>query len=129
MPKDQPTAIQRLDYRPPDYRIETVDLEFDLEPQTTRVKARLSLKANYDRATGVRPLVLHGDALELVSVALDGRTLGSEEYAVADKSLTIAAPPAAFTLDIETAMHPAANTQLSGLYVSNNVFCTQCEAE
>ena len=30
----QPKAIRRADYRPPDYRIETVDLEFDLEPQT-----------------------------------------------------------------------------------------------
>src|SRR5919109_654670 len=117
MPKDQPTAIQRLDYRPPDYRIETVELQFDLEPQTTRVKARLSLKADYDRSAGVRTLVLAGDALEPVAVALDGRVLDSGAYTVADKSLTITAPPAAFTLDIETAIHPAANTQLSGLYV------------
>ncbi len=129
MPKDQPTAIQRLDYRPPDYRIETVDLEFDLDPKTTRVKARLAVKANHDRGAGARPLVLDGDALELVSVALDGRALGGGDYTVGEKSLTIAAPPTAFTLDIETAIHPAANTQLSGLYVSNNVFCTQCEAE
>ncbi len=128
MPQDQPTAIHRQDYRPPDYRIETVDLEFDLDPSATRVKARLAITAAYDGGA-VRPLVLHGDALELVSVALDGRVLGAGDYVVGDKSLTIAAPPAAFTLDIETRINPAANTQLSGLYVSNNVFCTQCEAE
>ncbi len=129
MPKDQPTAIHRQDYTPPDYRIETVDLELDLEPSSTRVKARLAITAAHDRSGGIRPLVLHGDALELVSVALDGRVLGAGDYALTDTGLTIAAPPPAFTLDIETRIDPAANTQLSGLYVSNNVFCTQCEAE
>jgi aminopeptidase N len=129
MTRQEPKVIRLADYRPPDYRIETVALEFDLEPQSTRVKARLALRANYDRDAGVRPLVLDGDALELVSVALDGRPLGESEYALDDTSLAIPSPPAAFTLDIETVIHPAANTQLSGLYVSNGVFCTQCEAE
>jgi len=128
MPQDQPTAIRRQDYRPPDYRIETVDLEFDLEPSSTKVKARLVVKAAYDGG-GVRPLVLHGDGLELLSLALNGRVLAVGDYTLDEKSLTIAAPPTAFTLDIETRINPAANTQLSGLYVSNNVFCTQCEAE
>ncbi len=129
MTREQPAETRRADYRQPDYRIETVALEFDLEPETTRVTARLALRATYDRAGGVRPLVLDGDALELVSLALDGKALGAGSYAVSSTSLTIPAPPAEFTLDIATAIHPKANTALSGLYVSNGVFCTQCEAE
>jgi aminopeptidase N len=125
----EPKAIRREDYRPSDYRIDTVDLEFDLDPQTTRVKARLALHATYDVESGPRPLILDGDELELVSLTLDGKKLTKGEYTLDDKNLTISAPPRSFTLEIETAIHPAANTKLSGLYVSSNVFCTQCEAE
>jgi aminopeptidase N len=124
-----PTAIRREDYKPSDYRIDTVDLEFDLAPETTRVKATLTLHATYDAATGARPLVLDGDEVELVALKLDGTALDKSAYTLDDKHLTIARPPRDFTLEIETAIHPAANTKLSGLYVSSNVFCTQCEAE
>jgi aminopeptidase N len=133
MDQRRPKTIRLADYRPPDYRVETVALEFDLGAETTRVKSSLTLRAAYDRAAeavaGVRPLVLDGDELALVSVALDGRRLGPADYALTDASLTIPAPPAAFTLEIETEIRPGANTKLSGLYVSNGVFCTQCEAE
>jgi aminopeptidase N len=126
MTQPQPKAIRLADYRPPDYRIETVDLDFDLG-ETTRVKARLKLRAA--EGGGGRPLVLDGDELKLISIVLDGKPLAPADYALDEKNLTIARPPAAFTLDIETEIRPAANTKLSGLYVSSNVFCTQCEAE
>ncbi len=125
----QPTEIRRADYRAPDYSIETVELDFDLAPEATRVTSRLALCATYDRAGGVRPLLLDGDGLELVSIALDGKALASGDYTLTATGLTLARPPAVFTLEIETRVNPAANTALSGLYVSNGVFCTQCEAE
>ncbi len=132
-PQPQPRLahepIRLADYRPPDYRIESVALDVDLAPETTRVKSTLRLRAAHDRAGGVRPLVLDGDGLELLSVALDGERLGPGDYAADAKSLTLHRPPPRFTLEIQTAIHPAANTQLSGLYVSKGVFCTQCEAE
>jgi aminopeptidase N len=128
-PPAPPKPVHRTDYRPPDYRIDTAALEFDLGPETTRVKSTLRLRAAYDRGGGVRPLVLDGEDLELVSVALDGRVLAPSEYAADAKGLTVHQPPDAFTLEVETAIHPAANTRLSGLYVSKGVFCTQCEAE
>lgn len=125
----QPKAIRREDYRPPDYRIETVDLEVDLAPTATRVKATLAVKAAHDRAKGAKPLILDGDELKLVSVSLDGQRLGPGDYALDEKSLTIPRPPEAFTLAIETEIAPEANTKLSGLYRSSGVYCTQCEAE
>ena len=128
-PETLPQPIRRMEYRPPDYLIETVALEFDLAAETARVKATLRLRSNHDRAEGIRPLVLDGDNLELRSLALDGEPLDPAEYALDGRSLTLAMPPPAFTLEIETLIHPRANTQLSGLYLSKGVFCTQCEAQ
>src|SRR4051812_15027227 len=129
MSEAQRKAIRREDYRPPDYRIDTVELEFDLDPEVTEVRARLQMRADHDRASGVRPLVLDGEDLELKSLALDGVPLSKDAYAVDGKSLTIHAPPERFTLEIVNRVRPSANTQLSGLYISSGVFCTQCEAE
>lgn len=121
----QPQAIHRKDYRAPDYRIESVALEFDLVPDATKVKSTLRLSA----VNPGSPLVLDGEDLELLSLKLDGRALGSGEYAVAERTLTIPKPPARFSLEIETQINPKGNTQLSGLYQSSGNYCTQCEAE
>ena len=44
--------------------------------------------------------------------------------------MTIAQPPQGpFALEIETLLDPSANTELSGLYRSGTIYCTQCEAE
>ena len=126
MSEPQPKVIRRLDYRPPAFRIERVELEFDLGPETTQVKAKLAIRREADQPC---PLTLDGDELELKSLRLDGQTLDKARYAVDTHGLTIADPPASSVLEIETMIHPAANTQLSGLYVSRGVFCTQCEAE
>jgi len=129
MSRSQPQAIRREDYRAPDYRIDSVDLDFDLEPSSTRVKARLEMRASYDRDAETRPLILAGNKLELVRLALDGRELAEGEYETTPESLTLPEVPAAFTLEIETRIDPEANTALSGLYVAGGIFCTQCEAE
>ena len=121
--------IRLVDYRPPDYRIDEVALEFDLAPETTRVKSTLRIRSNHDGGSGARPLVLDGEALELVSLTLDGKRLDPADYRVTGHSLILHRPPPAFTLAIETLIQPQANTVLSGLYVSKGVFCTQCEAE
>jgi len=125
----QPQAIHRKDYRQPDYWIRGADLAFDLHPDATRVTARLQVEPNAGGGAG-KPLVLDGEDLKLLSLAVDGRVLGTSEYAVDDRCLSIASPPAgSFLLEIVTQIAPAANTQLSGLYQSSGVFCTQCEAQ
>src|SRR5262245_9410900 len=43
MSADKPQVVYRRDYRPPDYRIDAVDLDFDLHEDETRVKARLEI--------------------------------------------------------------------------------------
>src|SRR4051812_45437618 len=122
----QPTRLQ--DYAPPDWLVETVDLEFSLHPTATRVRARLAVKPNPRTSPG--PLVLDGDGLKLVSLKIDGATPAPESCLVTPDRLAIPQPPnRPLTLEIETEVDPTANTQLSGLYRSSGNYCTQCEPE
>ena len=120
--------IRLTDYRAPDWLIESVDLDVSLDPTATRVHAKLKIKPN--SASAPAPLVLDGDELKLVSLALDGKPLPAESFVARPDKLTIAQPPhRAFELEIETAVDPTANTQLMGLYRAGTTYCTQCEAE
>ncbi len=122
-------TIYRKDYTPPDYLVDTVELRFELGEETTRVHSRLGIRANFDTATGGRPLVLDGHRFELRVLSLDGVPLAPELYAVDGETLTIPAVPPVFTLEVETELRPQENTFLEGLYRSAGMFCTQCEAE
>jgi aminopeptidase N len=124
-----PQPIHLKDYRVPDYLVDRVDLDVRLDPASTEVTARLAIRRNPAAGDGLPPLVLDGQELELVGVRLDGEPLGANRYSVDDEHLTIEAPPAAFALEITSRTRPDRNTALEGLYLSNGVFCTQCEAE
>jgi len=127
MRTDQARPVRLADYRPPDWRVEAVELDIALNPKATRVRATLMLRPNGGPPA---PLVLDGDALELRSIVLDGHALSPDQYAAAPQQLTIAQPPPRpFRLEIETLVNPSANTQLMGLYRSGSIYCTQCEAE
>ena len=125
MRTDEPHAIHLKDYRPPDYRIREISLDFKLDPDATKVTARSLV----ERTGGKVPLTLNGEGLKLVSVAVDGRALTPRDYKVEPELLVIADVPDRFTLEIVTEIAPAKNTLLSGLYTSKGMFCTQCEAE
>ena len=123
MRTDLPQPDRLVDYTPPAYLIDEVHLDFDLVPNATRVKARLSLRRNGD---GPAPLVLNGVRLKTISVAIDGRALAASDYVVGDETLTIAKPPTAFVLETEVEIDPDGNKALEGLYMSGGRFCTQC---
>src|SRR5262245_13469436 len=129
MRTDTARPVRLQDYRPPDWLVETVELDVTLHETATRVRASLRLKPNPE-ADAPAPVVLDGDGLTLVSLALDGAALAADRYVSSPDSLTIAQPPPRpFQLDIETLVDPSANTQLMGLYRSRGTYCTQCEAE
>jgi aminopeptidase N len=118
-------AIHLSDYRAPEFRISTVHLDFALEPEATRVTAKLTIA----RQSGNGPLVLNGENQKLIAVTLDGRALAAGDYLLDDKSLTLPKPPDSFTLEIVSEIDPSANTALEGLFLSSGIFCTQCEPE
>jgi aminopeptidase N len=129
MRTEEARPVRLEDYRPPDWLVETVELDVSLDPAATRVRATLMLARNGDGAAPA-PLVLDGDDLTLTGLKLDGQALPPEQYVATPDRLTIAQPPQRpFRLEIETVVDPSANTQLSGLYRSGAIYCTQCEAE
>jgi len=128
MRTEEPRPVRLQDYRPPDWLIETVDLDVSLHPTATTVTAKLRIKPN---AAGTpAPLVLDGEELKLHSLALDGKPLPPENFVATPDRLTIAqVPNRPFELTIETVVDPTGNTQLMGLYRAGATYCTQCEAE
>ena len=128
MRTDQAVTIRRLDYTPPAWLVDTVDLEFDLLPERTRVATTLELRRNPGGAPGA-PLELDGEALKLEGLWLDGAPLDPSHWQIDDGGLRIVGLPDSCRLRIVSWTTPIENTTLSGLYVSNGNFFTQCEAE
>ena len=129
MRTDAAPMIRLADYRPSDFLIDQVDLDVSLHAQETRVRARLLLRRN-PQGHADAPLVLDGDELSLIAVTLDGATMARDSFEATPQALTIAKPPAGpFTLVIETRLDPSANTKLMGLYRTNGIYSTQCEAD
>ncbi|WP_296893541.1 aminopeptidase N [Thiobacillus sp.] len=128
MRTDTPVTLFLKDYAPPAWLIDSVDLHVAIFDGHAEVKSRLACRRN--PAAQASPLVLNGEALELMSVTLDGAALDPARYACVDDRLTIVAPlPDTFRLETTVHIHPDRNTQLSGLYKSKDGYFTQCEAE
>ena len=123
-----PKTIHLKDYRAPAWRTEETHLEFDIREGATRVSARLRVRRDRD-ADPAESLVLDGEELELLSIAVDGRPLTDNEYRVDEESLEVFGLPAACELSIVTRIEPEKNTAFEGLYKSGSMYCTQCEAE
>ncbi|MBD8663746.1 aminopeptidase N [Rhizobium sp. CFBP 8752] len=130
MRTDTGQIVHLADYRPTDFVLERVDLTFELDPTNTKVDARLI----FHRREGVdpsAPLVLDGDELALSGLLFDQKDVPASQYDATPESLIIRDLPAEapFEITIATHINPEANTQLMGLYRTNGIYCTQCEAE
>jgi aminopeptidase N len=130
MRTDTGQVFRLEDYRPSDYLIPATSLDFRLSPDRTRVVAELDIARRQGVAVDT-PVVLDGDGLVLKRLEIDGRPATANTYEATSDRLILSKPPRAarFRLTIETEIAPAANLALMGLYRSNNVYCTQCEAE
>ena len=127
MKEGQAKAIERLDYAPPAFWIDSVDLTFDLDPAKTRVLNKMQVRRN--SAAAPQALRLLGQELNLARVLVNG---AGTSFKIEGDELVLENLPegdAPFALEIFTTCAPAKNTQLSGLYVSQGTFFTQCEAE
>lgn len=125
----QPSTIYLSDYRVPEFLIDSTSLSFELGEASSIVRSVLELRRNPESDIQDAPLQLHGTELELISLSIDGRQLGDDEWSQSGEQLTIANVPASFSLRCETRIRPQDNTSLEGLYKSSGMFCTQCEAE
>jgi len=124
--KALPEMKYLADYAAPDFLVDRVELAFDLRENVTHVSAKSRLRRMTQRDV---PLVLAGSDMSLKSVSINGTILTAAEYQLSDHHLTLLNPPEEFDLVIENDINPARNTALEGLYISNEMYCTQCEAE
>ena len=123
----QSPLILRSDYTAPAYWIDTVDLSFDLDLAKTRVLNKMKLRRNAD--VPAQPLRLDGEELNLARVLVNGQ---GTSFKMDGNQLVLENLPEGgepFELEIFTTTNPSKNTKLMGLYVSNDSFFTQCEAE
>jgi aminopeptidase N len=118
------TTINLKNYQMPAFTINTVDLNFELYDDHALVHNKMKLTRQHEGA-----LYLYGNELELISIHLNGLKLESFAYTLDEDGLIIEQCADEMVLDIVTRIRPQENTQLSGLYRSNQLFCTQCEAE
>jgi aminopeptidase N len=123
-PAAPPSAIRREDYLPPDWLIPEVALDFALAADETRVSALLNVVRSGDHD---RPLVLDCDELTLISVMVDGTELSS--HAIENGKLSVPLAGASHKVQTIVTIRPGANTKLMGLYASEGLLCSQCEAE
>ena len=119
-------TVLLADYKPFPYKIEKIDLCFQLEESSTTVQSTLLFERGPNEQQN---LVLNGSNLKLKSVSLDGEALSDKDYSVDEETLTLKDLPDKFQLQIETEINPQDNLSLEGLYYASNIFCTQCEAE
>lgn len=121
-------TVYRTDYQPFPYHIPTVALQFDLDPDATRVTSSLSVNRR-DGVAANTPLRLDGEELDFVSLSINGDLCQADRYVLDDSSLTILDLPASCEIEIVCINRPARNSSLMGLYVSGQSLFTQCEAE
>ena len=121
-----PPVIRREDYRPPAWLVPEVNLDFALDLDSTRVLATLQVRRNPDAAAETM-LRLKGDGLAARAVTIDGQP--SNAWRMDGDDLLIDLGGQAHEIAVETVINPASNSQLMGLYASNGMLCTQCEAE
>ncbi|KUJ79352.1 aminopeptidase N [Ruegeria profundi] len=119
-----PTTIYLKDYTPFGYLVDSVHLTFDLADHATRVTSRIAFRPNPDATD--RTFFLHGEDLTLIRAAIDGAEITPD---VTETGLTAEVPNAPFIWEAIVEIDPGNNTALEGLYMSNGMYCTQCEAE
>ncbi len=126
----KPTVFLQ-DYCAPAWRITDVALEFDLDPASTEVHARLVVESD-----GQQPdadLVLDTEEVELLEVRIDGCALTSDAYRSTPNKLTIPGLHGRAVVETRVRVAPQLNTALQGLYFSgtsdSGFLLTQCEAE
>ena len=121
-------AIQLADYQTPAYLVEKVDLLVQLHAEETRVISTVGYRRNPDRDKP-EPLILAGEEQILLAVKLNGRLLSEQDYVLDAEGFSLAQVPDTFELEIESEINPAGNTALEGLYLSQGIYCTQCEPQ
>ncbi|MDA3789928.1 MAG: aminopeptidase N [Desulfobacula sp.] len=125
----KPKTIYLKDYKPPEFIVDQVDLTFEIQEDQTKVTSKLKIRNNKAAADKNAALVFDKGPYKIVSVIADGMVLLPGEYQSGDDYFKLVTTPDRFRLEIVSILKPRENTSLQGLYMSGDIFCTQCEAQ
>ena len=131
MRTETPPTIRLKDYKPSDYLIDDVSLDVSLAAN----RNERCLGSENAAQSGLQDCQCarcawtgrHWSSSPLPSMARQSAPTATLSRQTSWSLTTL--PEGQFELTIETQCNPDANTALSGLYRSNGVYCTQCEAE
>jgi len=118
-------AIYLKDYKKPHFKVEHLDLTFELDEEFTIVTNVMQIKSDGSQST----LKLDSINLELLELYIDDLKIDDTRYIYKDEILSVDDVPNEFTLKIKNKIYPQNNTELEGLYKSGSIFCTQNEPE
>ena len=124
MNNNSPQLVRLADYRPPSWLVDSVHLTFVLDPKATQITSRIAFAPNPKARD--RTFRLDGEGLRFIRATVDGQPVHPR---LDERGLTAAVPERPFTWECEVETNPSANTELYGLYHTDGLFCTQCEAE
>lgn len=128
--------VRLADYEPPAFTTLHHDLTFDLQQDHTLVthnqqfkRIQASVDENGWAVELQKHLELDGEGLELIEIAINDKALSDNQWRYENNKLTLFNVADEFTLTTKVKIYPDDNKELSGLYRSNGVYCTQCEAQ
>ncbi|MFT7432944.1 MAG: aminopeptidase N [Alphaproteobacteria bacterium] len=130
------TKTYLKDYQEPNFFINETLLDVTLGDKHTDVVVTIEITSNTQNPSDT--LVLDGENIEILAVELDGSVLSTNQYSVdidnseAGKSfgkLNIPNIGKSATVKITNRIKPQNNKACKGLYLADDMFCTQCEAE
>ena len=122
----QANTIFLEEYASPSHRIIRSDLTFEIFDEYTLVTNLMQIRRLDKKAVSLH---LHGQALELNGVMIDGAQAEETAYVRNEEGLTLICDKEQFELEIVTKNYPDSNTALEGLYRSGTILCTQNEPE
>jgi len=119
--------VKLEDYKVFDYEIPEIFLNFVIEKNFVNVTTKLKL---VKKNKNTRNLILDGTDILIKKIFIDDSLLEKEYYKQQKNNLRIEnINKDNFLLKIEGIIKPKQNTSLLGMYESNGIITTQCEAE
>ncbi len=120
-------VVKITDYKPYDFKIPSLDLDFSVHDEYVRVKNTMQIQPASRRSL---PLLLYGVDINLEDILINGSRIQNNLYTLTDNQLLIhRTPNQPFEITIINTIDPFLNTSLEGLYSSCGMLLTQCEAE
>jgi len=119
--------VKLEDYKVFDYEIPEIFLDFVIKKNVVNVTTKLKL---VKKNKNTRNLILDGTDILIKKIFINDSQLGKEYYKQQKNNLKIEnINKDNFLLKIEGIIKPKKNTSLLGMYESNGIITTQCEAE